>query len=234
MFAGFIARLEELGEDAVSDPAKPSIGLEGVEPTPALLAWAEHTQHELDTLKRKRESHIQAMYDQLESLWKRMSVPEREMDGFVEANRGSTEETIRAYEEELDRMLELKRERMSTFVENARAEIEKLWEDLMVGETERADFAPFADGEWFCGGFISPFFRECLNFWRRRTHRGAPRDPRRRDPTVEGGATNEGDTTDEHQEVLRHLPGGERLGRSRCGPDASPGSRTSRPRETPP
>jgi len=69
------------------------------------------------------------------------------MDAFVEAHRGSTEETVREYEEELERMLELKRERMGVFVGSAREEIVRLWEVLMVGEEERADFAPFADGE---------------------------------------------------------------------------------------
>ena len=43
-------------------------------------------------------------------------------------------------------MLELKRERMGTFVASAREEIGKLWDDLMAGEEGRADFAPFADG----------------------------------------------------------------------------------------
>ncbi|KAI0700321.1 microtubule associated protein-domain-containing protein [Cytidiella melzeri] len=147
IFAGFSARLEELGDEEVQDPAKPAVGLEGVDPTPGLISWADRTRGELEDLKRKREAHIQAMYDQLESLWKRLGVPEVEMDRFVEANRGSTEETIRTYEGELDRMLELKRERMSTFVENARVEITNLWDDLMVGEEERADFAPFADDE---------------------------------------------------------------------------------------
>lgn len=71
------------------------------------------------------------------------------MDAFVEAHRGSTEETVREYEEELERMLELKRERMGVFVQSAREEIMKLWDDLMVGNDERADFAPFADGEVF-------------------------------------------------------------------------------------
>ncbi|KAI0087221.1 microtubule associated protein-domain-containing protein [Irpex rosettiformis] len=147
IFARFVVRLEELGDDEVQDPAKPTVGLEGVDPSPGLLSWAERTRIELEDLKRKRESHIQSMYDQLEALWKRLSISEAEMDEFVEANRGSTEETIGAYEEELDRMLELKRERMSTFVENARAEISSLWDDLMVSEEERADFAPFADDE---------------------------------------------------------------------------------------
>ena len=87
------------------------------------------------------------MYDQLEGLWRRLGVSDAEMDAFVESHRGSTEETVLAYEEELDRMLELKREKMSTFVENARKEIIQLWDELMVGEEERADFAPFADGK---------------------------------------------------------------------------------------
>lgn len=143
----FIARLDELGEEAVTDPNKPSVGLEGVDPTPELVQWAETTQANLEDIKRKRESHVQAMYDQLEGLWRRLSVTDAEMDAFVDAQRGSTEATVRAYEEELDRMLELKREKMSTFIESARQEIAKLWDELMVSEDERAGFAPFADGK---------------------------------------------------------------------------------------
>lgn len=124
------------------------IGLENVDPVPGLLSWAQSFRANLENTKRKREAHIQAMYDQLEGLWRRLGVEEGDMDAFVEAHRGSTEETVREYEEELERMLELKRERMGTFVASAREEIEKLWDDLMVGEEERADFAPFADDEF--------------------------------------------------------------------------------------
>lgn len=147
IYTQFISRLDELGEEAVTDPNKPSVGLEGVDPSPELIQWAESTQANLEDTKRRRESHIQAMYDQLESLWRRLGVTDAEMDEFVEANRGSTDATVRAYEEELDRMLELKREKMGTFIENARLEITKLWDELMVGEEERAEFAPFADDE---------------------------------------------------------------------------------------
>ncbi|THH26729.1 hypothetical protein EUX98_g7460 [Antrodiella citrinella] len=147
IFARFVARIEELSDEALSSSPAPIIGLEGVEPTPGLVGWAESKCAFLEDIKRRREHHIQAMYDQLEALWRRLGVEEKDMDAFVESQRGSTEITIKAYEEELDRMLELKRERMSTFVENARAEIEKLWDELMVGQEERADFAPLADDE---------------------------------------------------------------------------------------
>ncbi|KAI8970590.1 microtubule associated protein-domain-containing protein [Trametes punicea] len=146
VFAKFVARMEELSDEDLPD-SNVTIGLEGVEPTLALMAWAEATRIELEDIKKRREAHIQAMYDQLEALWRRLGVTDAEMDAFVEANCGTTDVTIKAYEEELERMLELKRERMGTFIENARAEITKLWDDLMVGEEERADFAPFADDE---------------------------------------------------------------------------------------
>lgn len=145
VFARFVSRLEEADQGGESIEGT-HIGLEGVDPTPALLAWAEATKTELEEVKKRREAHIQAMYDQLEALWKRLGVPEGAMDEFVEEHRGSTEDTVSAYEEELERMLELKRERMGTFIENARNEIIKLWDDLMIGEEEREDFAPFADG----------------------------------------------------------------------------------------
>ena len=145
VFVRFVARLEEAERDGESIEGT-HVGLEGVDPTPALLAWAEATKVELEEVKRRREAHIQAMYDQLEALWRRLGVPEGAMDEFVEEHRGSTEDTISAYEEELERMLELKRERMGTFIENARNEIIKLWDDLMIGEEEREDFAPLVDG----------------------------------------------------------------------------------------
>lgn len=123
-----------------------SYGLENVEPSQGLISWAKRLQVSLEDLKRKRESHIQAMYDQLESLWRRLGVDESSMDAFVENHRGSTEETVREYEEELERMVNLKRQRMSTFIQSAREEVVKIWDYLMIGDDERADFTPFVDG----------------------------------------------------------------------------------------
>lgn len=147
IFAKFVVKVEE-ADTAIHANQNTPIGLENVDPTPGLLLWAENLQSSLEDTKRRREAHIQAMYDQLEGLWKRLGVAEADMDAFVEAHRGSTEETVQEYEDELERMLELKRERMSTFVGSAREEITKLWNDLMIGEEERADFAPFADGKF--------------------------------------------------------------------------------------
>jgi len=74
------------------------------------------------------------MYEQLEALWRRIGVDVDRVEGFVEANRGSTGAVIQAYEEELERTIDLRRERMGEFIANARTEIESLWEELMVGD----------------------------------------------------------------------------------------------------
>ncbi|KAK0216916.1 microtubule associated protein [Armillaria fumosa] len=147
IFAHFVAKVEEAEDKGLSEGQGVPIGLEKVDPTPGLLKWAENLRASLEETKRRREAHIQAMFDELEGLWNRLGVSDADMDAFVEAHRGSTEETVREYEEELERMLEIKREQMGSFVASAREEIAKLWDDLLVGEEERADFAPFADDE---------------------------------------------------------------------------------------
>jgi protein regulator of cytokinesis 1 len=141
ILASFIEQTASLPEDTA-----PRLD---VEPTPALLTWAADLRASLEDTKRRRETHIQAMYDQLEGLWKRLGVAEADMDAFVETHRGSTEETVGEYEDELERMLELKRERMGVFVGSAREEIDKLWGELMVGEEERQEWLPFVDGMLF-------------------------------------------------------------------------------------
>lgn len=138
--------MDEADAEGLPESRSIPMGLENVDPTPGLITWANNLCASLEDTKRRRETHIQAMYDQLEGLWRRLGVEEADMDAFVETHRGSTEETIREYEEELERMLELKRERMGTFVGSARVEIVSLWDHLMVGEDERADFAPLVDG----------------------------------------------------------------------------------------
>ena len=154
IFARFVASIEEAESEDLSIV---EAALSNVEPTPGLMAWAQSTYDALAALKARREAHIQALYDALEALWRRLGVAPADMDAFVEAHRGSTEEVVREYEEELERMMDLKRERMGVFVGNARDEISALWEVLMVGEEERGAFGAFTDGqspELFCLLFL--------------------------------------------------------------------------------
>lgn len=51
-----------------------------------MMLYAEQRCSELTEMKKRKESHIQAMYDQLESLWRRMGVDDAAMDTFVEVS----------------------------------------------------------------------------------------------------------------------------------------------------
>ncbi|KAG8816432.1 hypothetical protein FRC19_000363, partial [Serendipita sp. 401] len=142
IFAAYVGKLQEAMEEG-RDPG----GVEGVDPTQMLVEWFERLKVDLEEEKTHREAHIQTLYDQLEVLWKRMGITDEDIDDFVELNRGSSTDNVRAYELELERMLEMKREKMSMFIGNARVEIEQLWDDLMFSEEEREVFAAFHDDE---------------------------------------------------------------------------------------
>ena len=85
------------------------------------------------------------------------------MEGFVEANREVMGAVIQAYEEERERMIGLRRERMSEFIANARTEIESLWEELMVGDEQRDDFVAFVDGRK--SEIWPPWGYSIIDFW---------------------------------------------------------------------
>ncbi|KAG8880514.1 hypothetical protein FRB98_005042 [Tulasnella sp. 332] len=144
ILARFVARWEEAEDEALEGD---TLGVEGVDPTNGVMEWAEQLKTELEELKAHRESQIQVIFDQLEGLWKRLGVEESVVDTFVEENRGSTEQTVAVYQTELDRLLALKKESMSIFIRNAREEIVTLWDDLILGEEERAEFNAFVDDE---------------------------------------------------------------------------------------
>lgn len=83
-FSRFVQLLDS---SSTPDPVPATLlGSLAVEPTQKMMLYAEQRHTELAELKKRRESHIQAMYDQLESLWRRMGVDDTAMDAFVEVS----------------------------------------------------------------------------------------------------------------------------------------------------
>ena len=83
-FSRFVQLLDS---SATPDPVPATLlGSLAVEPTQKMMLCAEQRCTELAELKKRRETHIQAMYDQLESLWRRMGVDDTAMDAFVEVS----------------------------------------------------------------------------------------------------------------------------------------------------
>ena len=87
-FSRFVQLLDS---SSTPDPVPATLlGSLGVEPTQKMMLYAEQRCSELTELKKRRETHIQAMYDQLESLWKRMGVDDVAMDAFVDVSHHNT------------------------------------------------------------------------------------------------------------------------------------------------
>lgn len=94
ILADFITRWEEAEREGLAEGE--FLGVEDVQPTQEVMDWAEDLKTELEDVKSHRESQIQALFDELEPLWKRLGVSDEEIDEFVDQNRGSTETTIQA------------------------------------------------------------------------------------------------------------------------------------------
>ncbi|OCF38366.1 hypothetical protein I317_07862 [Kwoniella heveanensis CBS 569] len=123
-------------------------GLEGVEPEVGLIEWVGECMDLWNNVKEQHEARIQELYNLVEPLWTRLEVDQETMDLFVEMNRGSGEGTIAAYEAEYERLLELRRASLSSFIENTRKEIDVLQTELMLSEDEKAEFGAFIDDDY--------------------------------------------------------------------------------------
>ncbi|GJN93099.1 hypothetical protein Rhopal_006144-T1 [Rhodotorula paludigena] len=95
------------------------------------------TTENLEEEKDSRNSLIQTTYDKLYPLWTMLGVTEEEMEDFVNRHMGSTLDVVNAYQDELARMLSLKRTNMSAFIQREREQLTSLWDALYVSHSQR-------------------------------------------------------------------------------------------------
>lgn len=101
--------------------------------------------------KKSRERRLKELRSHVEGLWDRLGVQDSERKGFLAANRGCGMRTINEFEDELNRLNELKRQNLGLFVEDARVKLQELWDSLYFSEEEMLEFTPA-----FSGQLISP------------------------------------------------------------------------------
>ena len=115
---------------------------EKILPTSSNLQRVASRRATLESEKANREARIQGLYDELSELWMQFDAPQDEMEEFVQGNCGSTLEVIEAYQRELQKMQELKKEHMSLFIEKVRERIRRLWDTLRLSDAERRESFP--------------------------------------------------------------------------------------------
>ncbi len=96
--------------------------------------------------KRSREKRLKDLKSTVEGLWERLGVEERDRKAFVASNRGCGLRVINEFEGELNRLNELKRQNLHIFVEEARVQLQELWDALYFSEEEMLEFTAAFQG----------------------------------------------------------------------------------------
>ncbi|KAK9365804.1 microtubule associated protein-domain-containing protein [Lipomyces kononenkoae] len=92
--------------------------------------------------KESRLSRLSATKAAVQYLWSKLSEDEATIKAFDRANRGIALHVIEAYEQELARLNEKKRDHMQIFIEDARQTLHRLWDGLYFSEDEMLEFTP--------------------------------------------------------------------------------------------
>ncbi|KAE8539597.1 hypothetical protein D1P53_003531 [Cryptococcus gattii VGV] len=124
-------------------------GFKDTEPEIPLIEWVEETMELWTAEKEEHEARIQELYNLVEPLWTKLGVEQETMDCFVEMNRGSGEATIKAYEAEYERLLELRRASLSSFILSTRSTIVALQTSLLMSpRSQSTSFPAMHDEEY--------------------------------------------------------------------------------------
>ncbi|GKT46804.1 anaphase spindle elongation protein 1 [Colletotrichum spaethianum] len=96
--------------------------------------------------KKNREKRLKDLRVAVEALWEKLEVDMGERKAFLNSNRGCGVRQINEFEDELNRLNELKRQNLHLFVEDARYKLQELWDALYLSEDEMLEFTPaFSD-----------------------------------------------------------------------------------------
>lgn len=92
--------------------------------------------------KTERQVKIEHLMTTIRSLHKKLQLPINELEVFLSQTRGVAQPVINACETELARLLDLKKDHIEEFVNDARETLNTLWDSLYFNEDDRLDFTP--------------------------------------------------------------------------------------------
>ncbi|KAL7268293.1 Microtubule bundling protein [Rhizina undulata] len=96
--------------------------------------------------RERRKVKGEHLKNEIANLWDKLDVDESQRKSFLAQHRGFDLKCIRELEDELQRMLELKRQNLHVFVLDARQKLQELWDALYFSDEEIMDFSPaFSD-----------------------------------------------------------------------------------------
>jgi protein regulator of cytokinesis 1 len=98
---------------------------------------------QLEEMDRELSEYISGLRTSIVSLWNRLEVESKVQEAFMESCTGPKPEIAEKFQNELDRLEELKKLHMKRFIEATRHELAEVWDMCYFGPQQRQQFAPF-------------------------------------------------------------------------------------------
>ena len=98
----------------------------------------EQRVNELQTEKQAREAILMKLGNQIQPLWEKLNISQPERDSFFKRNGTFGHRSIRACEDELTRLKEMRRQKMSAFIDATRSELRAAMDEARLLPTEKA------------------------------------------------------------------------------------------------
>ncbi|XP_075714244.1 protein regulator of cytokinesis 1 isoform X2 [Rhinoderma darwinii] len=118
------------------------------------LAALHHLLFQLEEQIRQNKSLCKELRAKIIELCDRLQVPLEEREAFAVHMAGSKGKTIKALQDEVDRLQELKLQNIRNVIEVIRTELSSYWDKCFYSNEQRQAFAPFYD-EDYCEDLLS-------------------------------------------------------------------------------
>ncbi|KAF9436959.1 hypothetical protein BGZ76_002410 [Entomortierella beljakovae] len=105
----------------------------------------ELKQSMLENERSKREAIVKEHKEDIIRLWDKLHFDDEEREDFFTNHVGLTMDIIKAYKSELNKLEEMKSEKIEAFILDERDKLYELWDRLYYSMEERESFAPVLD-----------------------------------------------------------------------------------------
>jgi len=117
-------------------------------------------------IKRTRHEMIKVLAHNITTLWSQLFVPQHDTQEFLAKHSGLGLDTIKACEDELARLLELKNKSLKELIGRARTKLFALWDETEVSMEKRREFLP-AFSELYTDEFLVAHEEEIVKMEKR-------------------------------------------------------------------
>jgi protein regulator of cytokinesis 1 len=112
------------------------------------LQKLEDKEKELYAECKRREGIVKESRLRIAALWERLKIPEEERQTFLKKMIGVGQSVLEKWRNEVARLEEQKSQQMKQIIEDVRAQIVAVWDELKVAPTERQLFQAFSSKEY--------------------------------------------------------------------------------------